>query len=194
MINSLCVFAGSSLGGDPSFARVAQELGDELVRRNYGLVYGGASVGLMGVVANAVLEAGGRVTGVIPSFMIDKEIAHPGLTEMKVVSSMHERKATMAELADGFIALPGGFGTVEEFFEIVTWAQLGLHAKPCGLLDVSGYYSGLQRFLDTAVEQRLLKSGNRDLVIVDRNPATMLDRFEAHAPAAVSKWIATELT
>jgi uncharacterized protein (TIGR00730 family) len=191
---SICVFAGSSLGAEPMFARAAAALSRELVARGYGLVYGGANVGLMGVVANTVLECGGRVTGVIPDFLVAKEIAHQQLSELVVVSSMHERKNTMASRSDGFVALPGGFGTIEEFFEVLTWAQLALHVKPCGLLNVEGYYDGLLRFLDNAVAQQLLKPANREMVIVEDDPARMLDRFAAYAAPAVSKWISSELT
>ena len=142
MPKSICVFAGSSCGANPQYAQAARELGEELVARNCGLVlvYGGASVGLMAVVAETVLEAGGTVTGVIPEFLVKKEVAHTGLSDIRVVRSMHERKALMIELADGFVALPGGFGTIEEFFEVLTWGQLGMHQKPCALLDVGGYY------------------------------------------------------
>jgi uncharacterized protein (TIGR00730 family) len=188
------VFAGSSLGSEPGFAHAAVDLARELVGRGYGLVYGGAKVGLMGTVADAVLEAGGSVTGVIPEFLAGKEIAHPGLTDLKIVSSMHQRKDTMATLADGFIALPGGFGTIEEFFEVLTWAQLGLHDKPCGLLDVGGYYGDLLRFLDRAVSHHLLKPSNRSMVLVDEDPGVLLDRFQTYAAPAVTKWIRADET
>jgi uncharacterized protein (TIGR00730 family) len=191
---SICVFAGSSPGNNPRFARAASDLARELVARGYGLVYGGARVGLMGVVADGVLQGGGTVTGVIPDFLGDKEIAHQGLTELKVVSSMHERKDTMAKLADGFIALPGGFGTIEEFFEVLTWAQLGLHAKPCGLLDVGGYFDHLLRFLDHAVVNQLLKPANRSMVLVDEDPRALLERFDTFAPPAMTKWIRADVT
>ena len=148
----------------------------------------------MGVLANTVLECGGHVTGVIPQFLVDKEIAHSRLSELMVVSSMHERKNAMATASDGFIGLPGGFGTIEEFFEVLTWAQLGLHAKPCGLLDVAGYYGNLLRFLDGAVAQQLLKPANRAMIMVHENPSFLLDRFDVYAPAVTSKWIPPELT
>jgi uncharacterized protein (TIGR00730 family) len=188
------VFAGSSLGSEPAFADAAVDLARALVDRGYGLVYGGANVGLMGTLADAVLEAGGAVTGVIPDFLAGKEIAHPGLTDLKIVSSMHERKDTMARLADGFIALPGGFGTIEEFFEVLTWSQLGLHDKPCGLLNVGGYFELLLRFLDEAVAQHLLKPANRSMVLVADDPGMLLDRFESYAVPAETKWIRTDLT
>jgi uncharacterized protein (TIGR00730 family) len=194
MRKSICVFAGSSLGIEPLFARVATDLGRELVARGYGLVYGGANLGLMGVVANTVLECGGHVTGVIPEFLVEKEVAHRQLSELKIVSSMHERKDVMARLSDGFVALPGGFGTVEEFFEVLTWGQLGLHSKPCGLLDIRGYYVGLLRFLDDAMTQQLLKPANRSMVLVETEPRALLDRFEAYTAPSVSKWIRAELT
>jgi uncharacterized protein (TIGR00730 family) len=194
MRKSICVFAGSSLGIDPLFAQAAADLGRELVAREYGLVYGGAHVGLMGVVADAVLQRGGHVTGVIPDFLVEKEIAHRQLSELKIVSSMHERKDMMAQMSDGFVALPGGFGTVEEFLEVVTWAQLGLHGKPCGLLNVGEYYAGLLHFLDNAVTHALLKPANRSLVLVEREPRALLDRFERYTAPIVSKWIQTELT
>ena len=190
----MCVFAGSSLGSEPRFAEAAAALGRELVTRGYGIVYGGSSTGLMGVVADAALAAGGSVTGVIPEFLVGKEVAHQGLTELKVVTSMHQRKETMARLADGFIALPGGFGTIEELFEVLTWGQLGLHAKPCGLLDVCGYFGDLLRFLDGAVRYQFLKPSNHSRVIVDEDSRTLLDRIEAHAPPTVTKWLETDVT
>jgi uncharacterized protein (TIGR00730 family) len=190
---AVCVFAGSSLGTEPLFARAA-DLGRRLVEHGYGLVYGGANVGLMGVVADTVLECGGHVTGVIPDFLVEKEIAHRGVSELKIVSSMHERKDAMAALSDGFIALPGGFGTIEEFFEVLTWSQLGLHRKPCGLLSVNGYFDPLLRFLDDAVAYQLLKPANRAMVLVDEDPGALLARFSAYRHPADCKWIRTELT
>jgi uncharacterized protein (TIGR00730 family) len=191
---SLCVFAGSSPGNDPAFMTAATELGHALVARGYGLVYGGASIGLMGRVADTVLAAGGRVVGVMPDFLAAKEIAHRGLTELQITTSMHERKDAMASLSDGFIALPGGFGTLEEFFEVVTWAQLELHAKPCGLLNANGYYDSLLRFLDTAVERRLLRPENRETVLVAPDANSLLDRMQAYTAPAVTKWIDTTRT
>jgi uncharacterized protein (TIGR00730 family) len=190
----MCVFAGSSLGADLSFEHAARALGRALVARGYGLVYGGASVGLMGVLANTVLEAGGRVVGVIPDFLLKHEVGHDGLTELRVVASMHERKDTMARLSDGFIALPGGIGTLEEFFEVLTWAQLGLHAKPCALLNVGGYYDSLLAFLDHAVAQRLLTPVSRSMVIEAQEPTTLLDLLETYTPPSGSKWIREERT
>jgi uncharacterized protein (TIGR00730 family) len=191
MPNSICVFAGSSLGAAPQFAEVAGDLGREIVRRGYGLVYGGGNVGLMGVLADAVLAAGGHVTGVIPEFLVDRELAHAGLSELRVVRSMHERKDAMAQLSDGFIALPGGFGTLEELFEVLTWGQLGLHDKPCGLLNVCGYYDGLLAFLDAMVAAQLAKDAQREMVLVAGEPRALLDRFDAYrasmGPAALRK-------
>lgn len=175
----ICVFTGSRRGIRPDYAHAAKALGRELIARGYGLVYGGGNVGLMNVIANAVLDLGGHVTGVIPDSLVSQEVAHRGLSELRVVSSMHERKALMAQLSDGFIALPGGIGTMEEFFEVLSWAQLGIHQKPCGLLNVSGYYDSLIQFLDYAVAQDFVKPKHRALVIIETQPSRMLDRFEA---------------
>jgi uncharacterized protein (TIGR00730 family) len=185
----ICVFAGSSPGAREEYARAAQALARALVSRGCEVVYGGGRVGMMGVLADAALAAGGRVIGIIPKALLEKEIAHAGLTELRVVASMHERKAMMAELSDGFIALPGGLGTLEEFFEVLTWAQLGLHPKPCGLLNVSGYYDGLLKFLDLTVEERFVKSQHRALVITSTSPADLLECLAAYRPPHVEKWI-----
>jgi uncharacterized protein (TIGR00730 family) len=174
---NLCVFTGSRHGALEHYAAAAAELGCELVRRGYGLVYGGGNVGLMTVIADTVLELKGHVTGVIPDTLVSKEVAHQGLSDLRVVNSMHERKALMAELSDGFVALPGGIGTMEEFFEVLSWAQLGIHEKPCGLLDVAGYYDPLMQFLDHAVEQDFIKPKHRALLLVESEPAKLLDRF-----------------
>ena len=155
---------------------------------------GEPTLGLMAVLADTVLAAGGKVIGVIPHILVEKEIAHQGLTELRVVDSMHERKALMADLADGFIALPGGLGTFEEFFEVLTWRQLGLHAKPCGLLDVRGYFSHLLQFLDHAVEERFLRQENRDLLLWATEPDKLLDLFEGYRPSHIPKWIDREQT
>jgi uncharacterized protein (TIGR00730 family) len=162
----------------PEYAAAATQLGRAMVERGYGLVYGGGNIGLMGVVADAVLERQGHVTGVIPAGFVEKEVAHRGLSELRIVQSMHERKAVMAELSLAFIAMPGGIGTMEEFFEVLSWAQLGLHNKPCGLLNVCGYYRPLVEFLDYAVEQDFLKPKHRALLIVEERPGPMLDRLQ----------------
>lgn len=192
---TICVFAASSLGADPHIIAAARELGAELAARQYGLVYGGAHVGLMGVVADAVLSAGAPVIGVMPDFLVAKEIAHTGLTELIITKSMHERKDAMARRAtSGFIALPGALGTMEELFEVLTWAQLGLHAKPCGLLNVSGYYDSLLAFLDTAVKGQLLALKNRQLLLAATSPKQLLDEMEAYVPAPAPKWITPDRT
>lgn len=185
----LCLFAGSSRGAREDYAQAAQKLARELVSRGIEVVYGGGKVGMMGVLADAALAAGGKVIGVIPKALLAKEVAHAGLTELRVVASMHERKAMMAELSDGFIALPGGLGTLEEFFEVLTWAQLGLHAKPCGLLNVSGYYDRLLGFLDLTVEERFVRTQHRGLVITSTSPADLLEQLAAYEPPHVEKWI-----
>jgi uncharacterized protein (TIGR00730 family) len=174
----ICAFTGSRDGGLAAYADAAKRLGGELVQRDYGLVYGGGNVGLMNVIADTVLDLGGYVTGVIPDSLVSKEVAHRGLSDLRVVNSMHERKALMAELSDGFIAMPGGIGTMEEFFEVLSWAQLALHEKPCGLLNVSGYYDHLIQFLDYAVAQDFIKSKDRALMIVEEQPGKLLNRFE----------------
>src|SRR6266536_2862033 len=174
----ICVFTGSRHGSSPVYTEAAQQRGSELVRRGYGLVYGGGNVGLMNVIANKMLGLQGHVTGVIPNSLVSKEVAHRGISDLRVVNSMHERKALMADLADGFIAMPGGIGTMEEFFEVLSWAQLGLHGKPCGLLNVDGYYQRLIEFLDHVVEQDFLKPKHRALLMVEQQPSKLLDRFE----------------
>lgn len=184
----VCVFCGSSMGTSPVYAEAAAALGKLLAQRGLGLVYGGASVGTMGAVADAALAAGGEVIGVIPEALSGVEIAHAGLSELHVVADMHERKAKMAELSDGFLALPGGAGTLEELFEVWTWAQLGIHGKPLGLVDVAGYYSGLVAFADHMVTEGFLGAGYRELLLVDADAAALLDRFEAYEPPAPPKW------
>jgi uncharacterized protein (TIGR00730 family) len=183
----ICVFTGSRRGVAPAYADAAKELARDLVARGFGLVYGGGNVGLMNVLADTVLDVGGHVTGVIPNALVSKEVAHRGVSDLRTVNSMHERKALMAELSDGFIALPGGIGTMEEFFEVLSWAQLGLHNKPCGLLNVAGYYDPLIEFLDQAVSQDFLKATHRTLLIVEIEPAALLDRFEKHLAATSAK-------
>jgi uncharacterized protein (TIGR00730 family) len=175
---NICVFTGSRQGRRTDYVDAARQIGRELVERGYGLVYGGGNVGLMTVVADTVLAGHGHVTGVIPERLVEKEVVHRGLSELRIVQSMHERKATMAELSDGFVALPGGIGTMEEFFEVLSWAQLGMHSKPCGLLNVGGYYQHIVQFLDYAVEQDFLKPKHRALLIVEPESGRLLDRFE----------------
>jgi uncharacterized protein (TIGR00730 family) len=194
-VRRVCVFCGSSPGARPAYARAAAELGRLLVEERLGLVYGGASVGLMGVLADAVLEGEGEVVGVIPQALVDREIGHPGVADLRVVGSMHERKALMADLADAFVALPGGLGTLEELFEVYTWAQLGMHRKPCALLDVEGYYAGIAQFLEHAVEERFLPERHKAMLIVESEPRALLDRLHSFEPAAVEpKWIDREET
>jgi uncharacterized protein (TIGR00730 family) len=188
-LRRVCVFCGSSPGADPRYVQMAEQLGELLAARGLGLVYGGASVGLMGALADAALRRGGQVIGVIPRALADKELAHAGLSELRVVGSMHERKALMADLSDAFIALPGGLGTLEEFCEIATWAQLGLHRKPCGLLDVNGYFESLIAFLDRAVAERFIRAEHRAIVLRATDPESLLDAFARHAPPALEKWI-----
>jgi uncharacterized protein (TIGR00730 family) len=185
----VCVFCGSSPGANSQYATLAKGLGGALARRGLGLVYGGGNVGLMGILADAVLSDGGHVTGVIPQSLVDLEVAHAGLPDLRVVNSMHERKALMADLADGFIALPGGIGTLEEFCEILTWAQLGLHQKPCGLINTAGYFDHLLAFLDHAVSERFLRHTHRGMVLAEADPETLLDRFQAYQPPQLAKWI-----
>ncbi|CAM4124555.1 hypothetical protein BOTU111922_24075 [Bordetella tumulicola] len=188
-IKNLCVYCGSNTGNSPDYIEGARELARELVNRDIGLVYGGASVGIMGAIADAVLSAGGRVVGIIPEHLMLKEIGHHALTELHVVSSMHERKTLMAERSDGFIALPGGAGTLEEIFETWTWAQLGMHQKPCGLLNIAGYYDQLAGFLDHATQASFIRAEHRAMLIVENEPAALLDRYAAYTPPTVSKWI-----
>jgi uncharacterized protein (TIGR00730 family) len=188
----ICVFCGSSAGNRPEYRAAAEEMGTELARRNIGLVYGGGNVGLMGVLADAVLRMGGEAVGVIPEDLMAREIGHNGLTKLHVVRSMHERKALMADLSDAFIALPGGFGTLEEFCEVVTWTQLGLHAKPCGILNVVGYYTPLLAMLDHAVQERFLKPENRGLVLARDSVVELLQALEEWRPVRVEKWLDRE--
>jgi uncharacterized protein (TIGR00730 family) len=183
----ICVFCGSNAGVKPVYLKAARELGSELAGRGIGLVYGGATIGLMGEIARAVIAGGGEVTGVIPRSMATREIAFRALADLRIVSSMHERKAAMADLADGFIALPGGLGTLEEFCEIVTWGQLGIHRKPCGLLNIENYYAKLLAFLDHGVEEGFIKPAHRRLTIVESQIPALLRRFEDFKPAGTSQ-------
>lgn len=188
-MKSICVYCGSSPGRQEAYASAARDLAKSLVDRNLRLVYGGASVGIMGLVADAVLQLGGEAVGVIPDALMRKEIAHPNLTELHVTRSMHERKTMMAELSDGFIALPGGVGTLEEIFEIWTWAQLGFHGKPCGLLNIAGYYDSLIAFLDHTVAEQFVREPHRSMLLVEHDPEALLDRFSSYEPPTIQKWV-----
>jgi uncharacterized protein (TIGR00730 family) len=185
----LCVFCGSNPGNAPAYRSLAAQLGHTLARRGIGLVYGGGQVGLMGALADATLEAGGEVIGVIPQALLDREIGHRGLTELRIVGSMHERKALMAELADGFVALPGGIGTLEELFEVWTWAQLGLHAKPCGLLDVDRFFAPLISFLDHLVATGFVSPVHRAMLVTAATPDELLSGFASYRAPRVGKWV-----
>ncbi|KAB0665671.1 TIGR00730 family Rossman fold protein [Oryzomonas japonica] len=188
-MKSICVYCGSNPGRREAYANAARDLAKSLVERNLRLVYGGASVGIMGIVADTVLQLGGEAVGVIPDALMRKEIAHPNLTELHVTRSMHERKTMMAELSDGFIALPGGIGTLEEIFEIWTWAQLGFHAKPCGLLNIAGYYDALIAFLDHTVAEQFVREPHRSMLLVEQAPEALLDRFAGYKPPTIQKWV-----
>ena len=190
----ICIFCGSNAGLNPAYANAARVLASELARRGIGIVYGGGNVGLMGVVADAALEAGGEIIGVIPHGLVTRELAHADVTEMHVVRSMHERKALMAELSSGFIALPGGFGTLEEFCEAVTWTQLGVHAKPCGLLNVDGFYDALLAFFEHALTQQFLRPTHSQIVVADADPLRLLGRLEAWTAPEVARWVARDET
>ena len=189
VIKTVCVYCGASSGARPAYAAAAGDFAGALVRRGISLVYGGGSIGLMGALADAMLAAGGKVTGVIPRPLAERELAHRGLTALEVTDSMHARKARMAALADAFVALPGGIGTLEELFEMWTWAQLGLHAKPCGLLDVAGYYGRLVEFLDHATRERFLDARYRAILRVASDPEALLDALMAFTPPAVEPWL-----
>ncbi|MCP3942960.1 MAG: TIGR00730 family Rossman fold protein [Desulfobacteraceae bacterium] len=193
-MKKICVYCGSSPGRRPEYIEAARFLAKELLSRNIGLVYGGAHVGIMGEIADTVLEGGGEVIGIIPQALVDLEVSHTGLTELIIVNSMHERKAMMADLSDGFIALPGGLGTIEELFEVLTWAQLGFHKKPCGLLNADGYYDHLSAFLDHAVKEEFVKNAHRSMLIIEKDPITLLERFEAYEPPRVSKLLGRDNT
>jgi len=188
-MKSVCVFCGSSPGARPSYRAGAERLARAIAARGLDLVYGGASVGLMGALADAALAAGGRVVGVLPRALDRKEIAHAGLSELRVVDSMHERKAQMAERSDAFVALPGGIGTLEEWFEVLTWSQLGFHAKPCGLLDVDGYFAPLLALLDRAVHERFVTPEHRAMIVVEGDAERLLDALERWRAPAAEKWL-----
>jgi uncharacterized protein (TIGR00730 family) len=185
----ICVFCGSNFGARPDYEKAARDLAQVLAEEKLGLVYGGANVGLMGAVADEMRALGGEVIGVMPRYLVEKEVAHPGLDDLRLVDSMHERKALMAELSDGFVALPGGLGTLEEFFEVVTWAQLAMHNKPCGLLDVAGYYEKLLEFLDHAVQEKLIRAEHRAIVLRDDEPRRLLHQMHDYTPPRVEKWL-----
>ncbi len=189
MLRRICVFCGSSSGTQPIYTHAAETVGRQLAQQGTELVYGGGNVGLMGTVADSCLAHGGRVLGVIPQLLVDKEVAHTGLTELRIVGSMHERKALMADLADAFIALPGGFGTWEEFCEILTWSQLGIQRKACAVLNVNGYYSPLLQMADNAVAEGFLRPIHRDLLLSDDDPPRLLDRLSTYVVPTVDKWI-----
>lgn len=188
-MNRISIFCGSSPGNRPEYLQVARKIGAMLADRGIGLVYGGANVGLMGAVADAALSRGGYVIGVIPRALLEKEVAHKHLTDLRIVGSMHERKAMMAELSDAFIAMPGGFGTMEEFVEVLTWSQLGLHAKPCGLLNVAGYYDPLLAFFRHSVKEGFVSAAHEGLVLSDADPGKLLDRLGTWRPPRTPKWI-----
>lgn len=188
-LKSICVFCGSNPGNDPAYLAAATSLGKTIAEQGYKLVYGGAEVGLMGAVADAALEAGGHVIGVMPKALIDKEIEHKGLTELRSVSSMHERKALMADLSDGFIALPGGVGTLEEIFEIWTWAQLGHHDKPLAFMNIAGFYDPLSTFLDHQSDEGFVRKGHRDMAIFSSSAEEILTAFANYDAPVLQKWV-----
>jgi uncharacterized protein (TIGR00730 family) len=188
-IKSICIYCGSNPGRLDAYSSAAFSVAEALVSRNIRLVYGGASIGIMGMLADQVLKLGGQAIGVIPKALAHKEVAHQQLTELHITQSMHERKMRMAELADGFIALPGGIGTLEELFEIWTWAQLGIHSKPCGLLNVEGYYDSLIGFLDHVLAEQFVKMHHHAMLIVESNPDKLLDRYVNYQPPVVKHWI-----
>jgi hypothetical protein len=188
-LKRICVYLGSNPGNNPAYVAAAESVGRELASRGIGLVYGGSSTGLMGRLADACLAAGGEAIGVIPKRLVEKEIAHQGLTESHVVNSMHERKQLMADFSDGFITLPGGIGTLEEFFEVLTWNQIGYLAKPCGLLDVNGYYTCLADHMDRMVEEGFLMAAHRRMVLTSPDPGELIDMFAEYDPPYVDKWV-----
>ena len=189
MMKRVCVFCGSSRGARSVYEEAAQQLGQALAKRGVGLVYGGGHLGLMGALADATMAAGGEVIGVIPQALVAKELAHNGVADMRIVGSMHERKALMADLSDAFITLPGGFGTLEEFFEVLSWAQLGLHGKPCGILNVAGFYDTLLAVFDQVVAEAFVRPAHRSLVLVESDPQSLLERLAAFQPPQLQKWI-----
>ncbi|AII53135.1 TIGR00730 family Rossman fold protein [Hymenobacter sp. APR13] len=193
-MKSVAVYCGASSGTNELFTRQAQAMGQALAERGFTLVYGGGRVGLMGAVADAVMQHGGKVIGVIPDFLADKELAHTGLTELHLVKTMHERKLMMADLAEGFVAMPGGYGTLEELFEVLTWGQLGLHRKPIGVLNVAGYYDHLLRALDHMADEGLLRRENRNQLLSHPEPHGVLDAMLAYEPVSLEKWLTPKTT
>jgi uncharacterized protein (TIGR00730 family) len=187
-VQKICVYCGSSSGSRPEYAEAARDLAGVLVRHNLELVYGGADKGIMGVIADEVLALGGKVHGVIPKMLCEKEIAHQNLTELHVVASMHDRKSMMAALSDGFIAMPGGFGTLEEIIEVITWGQLKFHDKPCGLLNVEGYFDHLLAYLDHANAEGFLRTENREMMLADESAVGLVQQFEKYTAPVVQKW------
>jgi uncharacterized protein (TIGR00730 family) len=192
LMQSVCVFCGSSNGVRAAYVQAAQELGALLARRGIRLVYGGGNVGLMGVLANAALDLGGQVTGVLPEALAIKEVLHPTLTDQRVVTSMHERKAMMADLSDAFVAMPGGFGTMEEFFEVLTWAQLGFHHKPLALLNVEGFFDPLLRLFEHMVEEGFVRAQHREIIVIEATAAALLDTLAVYEAPMVNKWLDRE--
>jgi len=190
----ICVFCGSKPGLDDRYRQAARQFGAQLARDGFGLVFGGGSVGLMGVLADAVLEAGGEITGVLPKMLATKELRHPGVADMRLTADMHERKAVMAELSDAFVALPGGYGTFEELFEVITWAQLGIHRKPIGLLNTAGYFDPLVRMIDHAIQEGFVKESHRGLIVVEERPDALLSTLQTHEMPAVKRWMGPEAT
>ncbi len=194
VIDSVCVFAGSNAGARKGYARAAETLGREIARRGWRLVYGGGKVGLMGVLADAAIAAGGEVIGVIPEALLRKEVGHGSLTELRVVQTMHERKALMSDLSDAVVALPGGLGTLEELFEILTWAQLGIHSKPCGVLNADGYYDDLLDFLDRTVGEGFVRAEHRQMILAAAEAAPLLDAMADYSPTYTAKWMDRDQT
>jgi uncharacterized protein (TIGR00730 family) len=188
-IKNICVYCGSNFGERNSYRTAACALADEMVALGITLIYGGGNVGLMGVLADSLLSAGGQVIGVIPQALVDKEVAHTGLSDLRIVGSMHERKSMMADLADAFIALPGGLGTLEEFCEVATWAQLGLHRKACGVLNVEGYYDGLLAMLDHATEEKFIRPEHRMIILSETDPRRLIKKLAEYEPPMLHKWL-----
>jgi uncharacterized protein (TIGR00730 family) len=189
MIKSICVFCGSSHGASPSYALAARRLGALLAQNKITLVYGGGNIGLMGELADAAMAASGQVIGIIPQALVDRELAHHGVTELKIVTSMHERKQLMSDLADAYIALPGGLGTLEEFFEVLTWAQLGIHSKPAGILNIAGYYDHLRVLLGHMRDENFIRPEHLDMIVIDELETRLLERLQSSSPVQFPKWI-----